>query len=196
MKEHGPWKIVASQIVYSDPWTELRKDDVIRPDGKAGTHSVVRIKPGISVLAIDEDDSVYLTDEFHYAVGRHSLEVVSGGIDPGETALEAAQRELREEIGIDAAEWSHVGTVDPFTSSLVSLIATAMMGLAAYLTLTGVDMLFPSGGGIAEILSVGIPGLVGVGTYLALLMGFQVEEIQLMWSAIQKRLPLKVGPDK
>ena len=120
MKEHGPWTIIASCLVYTDAWTELRKDDVIRPDGLAGTHTVVRIKPGVSVLAIDDDGLVYLTDEFHYAVGRHSLEVVSGGIDPGESAREAARRELREEIGIEAAEWTHVGTVDPFTTSLVS----------------------------------------------------------------------------
>jgi putative peptidoglycan lipid II flippase len=73
----------------------------------------------------------------------------------------------------------------------LSLIATAMMGLAAYLTLVGVETLFPSGGAAAEILSVGIPGLVGAGIYLALLMVFRVEEIQLMWTAIQKRLAIK-----
>ena len=79
----------------------LRKDDVIRPDGRNGTHTVVRIKPGVSVLAIDSDRHVHLTDEFHYAIGRHSLEAVSGGTEPGETSLETAQRELREELGID-----------------------------------------------------------------------------------------------
>lgn len=73
----------------------------------------------------------------------------------------------------------------------LSLIATAIMGLAVYLTLLGVERLFPSGGGLAEILSVGIPSLIGVGAYLALLMAFRVEEIQLMWSAIQKRLPIR-----
>jgi len=45
MQEHGPWQIVQSQEVYRDPWTAVRKDDVIRPDGQPGTHSVVTIKP-------------------------------------------------------------------------------------------------------------------------------------------------------
>lgn len=118
--QHGPWKILASQIVYSDPWTELRKDDVIRPDGQNGTHTIVRIKAGVSVLAIDADNNVHLTDEFHYAIGRNSLEAVSGGMEPGESALETAKRELREELGIEAAEWIEAGMVDPFTTSLLS----------------------------------------------------------------------------
>jgi len=122
MQPHGPWQILSSELVYSDPWTELRRDDVIRPDGRGGTHTVVRIRPGVSVLAVDADRSVHLTEEFHYAVGRNSLEVVSGGIESGEDALEAARRELREELGITAAEWLHAGTVDPFTTSVLSSV--------------------------------------------------------------------------
>jgi 8-oxo-dGTP pyrophosphatase MutT (NUDIX family) len=120
MTSHGPWLIRATEQVYADPWLSVRCDQVTRPDGKPGTHSVVTIKPGISVLAIDDTERVYLTDEFHYAIGRHSLEVVSGGIDAGETAEQAARRELREELGIEATELVSLGRVDPFTSSLVS----------------------------------------------------------------------------
>lgn len=118
--QHGPWKILNSQVIYTDPWTELRKDEVIRPDGKHGTHTIVRIKPGVCVLAIDSKNNVHLTDEFHYAIGRNSLEAVSGGIDPGESPLETARRELREELGIEAGEWIEAGLVDPFTTSLMS----------------------------------------------------------------------------
>ena len=96
MIKHGPWQIVQSQWIYQDPWIQLRKDDVIRPGGEPGTHSVVWLKTGISVLAIDEQDRVFLTDEFHYGIGRHSIEVVSGGIETGEEPLVAAKRELRE----------------------------------------------------------------------------------------------------
>lgn len=120
MTQHGPWTIQATEQVYADPWLSVRCDRVIRPDGAPGTHSVVEIKPGVSVLACDADGQVYLTDEFHYAVGRHSLETVSGGIDAGETAEQAARRELEEELGITASELIPLGMVDPFTSSLVS----------------------------------------------------------------------------
>ena len=49
-----------------------------------------------------------------------TIECVSGGIDEGEEPLDAARRELQEEIGLKAADWRHLGTVDPFTSSLAS----------------------------------------------------------------------------
>ncbi len=120
MKPHGPWTIVTSHDVYQDPWVQVRKDDVIRPDGQPGIHSVVTVKAGVTVLAVDGAGNAYLTEEFHYAVGRVTLEGVSGGIDAGEDALGAAKRELREELGIDAASWLDMGIVDPFTSGVVS----------------------------------------------------------------------------
>jgi ADP-ribose pyrophosphatase len=120
MTPHGPWNIVASHEVYRDPWIVLHRDDVIRPDGKSGTFSVVHLKPGVCVLALDEAGCVHLTEEFHYGVGRTTIEAVSGGIEPGEDALLTARRELQEELGIEAEEWHELGTVDPFTSSVVS----------------------------------------------------------------------------
>src|SRR5258708_36828996 len=82
MQQHGPWQILRSHQIYKDAWLDVRKDDVIRPDGAAGTHGVVVLAPGVSVLALDQANRVYLTDEFHYAVGRRTLEVVSGGGGP------------------------------------------------------------------------------------------------------------------
>lgn len=118
--DHGPWKIHQSSDVYVDPWLKLRRDEVTRPDGMPGTYCVVEIKPGVSVLALDDDGNVFLTEEFHYAVGRETLETVSGGIEPGEDALTTAKRELKEEIGITAHRWTDLGFCDPFTASIAS----------------------------------------------------------------------------
>jgi ADP-ribose pyrophosphatase len=119
MKPHGPWQIVERHEVYRDPWITLHKDDVIRPDGQPGTFSVVNLKPGVCVLAVG-NGVAYLTEEFHYGVGRITIEAVSGGIEAGESALFTAQRELQEELGIRATDWLALGTCDPFTSSVVS----------------------------------------------------------------------------
>ncbi len=118
-RQHGPWKILKTNPVYEDPWLRVRKDDVIRPDGAPGTHSVVTIKPGVCVVAF-QDDAVYLTEEFHYAVGRTTIEAVSGGRDDDERPIECAKRELAEELGIIAETWQELTTVDPFTASVVS----------------------------------------------------------------------------
>lgn len=114
----------------------VRRDDVIRPDGAPGTHSVVAIKTGVCVLAVDDDDTLHLTDEFHYAIGRNSIEAVSGGIEEAESAVETARRELREELGFEAENWQHAGVVDPFTSALVS---PTQLFIARGLTFVGTD---------------------------------------------------------
>lgn len=114
--EHGPWTINGSKIVYKNPWITVREDQVTRPDGKPGIYGTVSQLGGISVLAMDNEGYVYLTEEFKYSIGRDSIEVVSGGIDEDESPLDAAKRELKEELGIEAEEWYDFGTMDPFTS--------------------------------------------------------------------------------
>lgn len=119
-RDHGPWRILARHVVYADPWLKVTKDDVLRPDGSPGTYSVSHIKPGVCVLAVDNDDICHLTEEFHYAVGRVTLECVSGGIDEDEDDLTTARRELAEELGLSADRWTSLGSVDPFTATAVS----------------------------------------------------------------------------
>jgi ADP-ribose pyrophosphatase len=120
MKQHGPWQILGSRDEYQDPWVRVRKDEVLRPDGQPGTFTIVLLKPGVTVIAVDDQRNAFLTEEFHYGVGRTTIEGVSGGIEIGEDPLVTAQRELREEIGIEAGAWDHLGMIDPFTSQVVS----------------------------------------------------------------------------
>lgn len=119
-RPHGPWQIRASREVYRDPWVAVRRDEVVRPDGLPGSYCVVDLKPGVCVVALDERGRVHLTEEFHYGVGRVTLEAVSGGIEPGDDADATARRELAEELGIVADEWVDLGTTDPFTANVVS----------------------------------------------------------------------------
>jgi ADP-ribose pyrophosphatase len=117
---HGPWQIVSSQVRYQDPWVQVVRDEVIRPDGLPGSYCVITLKPGVCVVALDDDGCVHLTREFHYAVGEETVEGVSGGRDGAEPPLLAAQRELREELGLLAGKWIDLGQVDPFTANVFS----------------------------------------------------------------------------
>lgn len=120
MNPHGPWKIKSSESTYADAFVQVRLDQVVRPDGNDGQHVVVNMKPGVCILAIDEQRCVHLTKEFHYGVGRYSIEAVSGGIEPDEDPDETARRELQEELGLQADRWEFLTTVDPFTTIVVS----------------------------------------------------------------------------
>ncbi len=132
-KKRGPWTIKSSIRKYKNPWIEVSEDEVIKPDGEPGVFGTVKMKAGVSVLPMDKDGFVYLTQEFHYALGRESIEAVSGGIDGSEKPLETAKRELLEEIGIEAKEWIDLGLVNPFTTVVNS---PAYLFLARDLQLT------------------------------------------------------------
>lgn len=134
---HGPWKIVRRNEMYRDAWMHVRMDNVIRPDGLPGTYSTVRIKPGVCVIPVDSDGTCYLTKEFHYAVGRDTIEGISGGIEDNETPEVAAARELEEEVGIVAGQWVPLGVVDPLTAALAS---PTKLYLATQLTFTQTNM--------------------------------------------------------
>jgi ADP-ribose pyrophosphatase len=127
---HGPWTIKSTDEVYRDPFVQLTVDQVIRPDGEDGQHVVVHIKPGVCVIAVDANRDVHLTKEFHYAVGRDSIECVSGGVEPRENADLTAKRELQEELGLAAESWQFLTTIDPFTTIMTSptrlYLATAL----------------------------------------------------------------------
>ncbi|QDV39284.1 NUDIX domain-containing protein [Tautonia plasticadhaerens] len=115
-RQHGPWTIHESNRVYRNPFIEVVEDRVTRPDGQPSIYGTVAMKPGVAVLPVDEDGTAYLTREFRYAIGRDSIEVAGGGIEDGESPLDAARREAREELGVEASEWVDLGTIDPFTA--------------------------------------------------------------------------------
>jgi len=116
----SPYHLVRTREIYRNPWISVREDEVRRPDGAVAFFGIVEMKAGSSVLAINDRDEAYLVREFKYAVGRETLEVVSGGIEPGESPLGAARRELKEEAGLEAAEWIGMGSIDPFTTVVSS----------------------------------------------------------------------------
>ena len=112
----SPFKLMGSREIYRNRWISVREDRVLRPSGVDGIFGIVDMIQGASVLAIDDTNNVVLTREYKYAIDRPSYEVVSGGIEPRETPLAAARRELLEEVGVVAERWIDAGCIDPFTT--------------------------------------------------------------------------------
>jgi 8-oxo-dGTP pyrophosphatase MutT (NUDIX family) len=113
-RKNGPWTIKSSTQIYKNDFIEVIEDAVIKPDKTDGTYATVQMKPGVCLLAIDDENNVYLTKQFRYALGSDSLEVIAGGMDEGDP-LENARREAKEEAGIEAEEWIDLGMIETDT---------------------------------------------------------------------------------
>ncbi len=114
-RKNGPWKILDTTRKYENEFIEVNEDDVIQPDGKEGKYATVEMKAGCCSLPIDDEGNVYLVNQFRYALGAESLEAVCGAME-NEQPIDAAKREVKEELGIEADNWQSLGVAETDTS--------------------------------------------------------------------------------
>jgi 8-oxo-dGTP pyrophosphatase MutT (NUDIX family) len=108
----NPWKTLSSAHIYGNAWFAVREDRVIRPDGQPGTYSVVsaaRLATGI--IPLWPDGTITLVGQFRYPLDEYSWEIPEGGGALDADPLAIARTELREETGIEAAQWEFLGRV-------------------------------------------------------------------------------------
>lgn len=90
--------------LHEDAWVKIYHDEIEFPDGTAGTYTWADRKDGVGIVVCTKNRKMVLHKEFRYPIHDYSWEVQGGGIDPGESAKEAAIRELREEAGLEVGE--------------------------------------------------------------------------------------------
>lgn len=108
--------------MYRSAWWQVEEHAVINPDNTTGMYNVLHCGDGVTVLAEYPDGGHAVIREYKYAIGRHILQLPSGGVDSGETPLNAAQRELLEETGLTAATWTPLGIVHPYPTNVAATV--------------------------------------------------------------------------
>jgi ADP-ribose pyrophosphatase len=109
------WPVVRSEDVYRNDWVmALRLDELRPPGGDTGSATFERLvleHPGaVVVLAVDDRRRALCLWQYRHPAQRRFVELPAGLLDAdGESPLETARRELREEAGLSAAEWTELG---------------------------------------------------------------------------------------
>ena len=103
-------RAVGSSVVYQDRWLTLRRDQIERPDGTAGSYVFVD-RADFALVIPAERGGFHLVQEYRYPIGRRSWAFPQGGwpgrADGGPEDL--ARRELAEETGLRAATLTRLG---------------------------------------------------------------------------------------
>ena len=104
-------RVLSSKEVHRGPVFWVTSDQIIEPGSIEVRRDVVWHPGSVVVLAVDEtkpEPLILLEVQYRYTVGRKIWELPAGSIDPGETELAGAKRELLEETGFTAKSWKRI----------------------------------------------------------------------------------------
>ncbi|HET6171746.1 MAG TPA: TIGR04282 family arsenosugar biosynthesis glycosyltransferase [Gaiellales bacterium] len=132
--EAGP-QLVASELLAASPWRAVVRDELRRTDGRPSAYTYFAVPRAVFVVAVTRAQELILVRQYRHPVRDWTLEVPAGSVEDGESALEAAQRELFEEVGGSSSSWRHLSTFysssahlslrsDAFLASEVELLAS------------------------------------------------------------------------
>jgi 8-oxo-dGDP phosphatase len=106
--------VESSEDIYTGRVMALRSDRVVMPGGKVAVREITEHPGAVAILALDPDDRVMMLHQYRHAVRRRLWELPAGLLDvAGEDPALTAARELKEEAGLEASEWSVLIDVVP-----------------------------------------------------------------------------------
>jgi len=104
---------VDSELVWQGAFLRVRQDRARLPDGSVHGREWIMHPGAAAMLALGDDGRVLVERQFRYSMQRVYVEIPAGKIDPGETSLQTARRELLEETGHTAREWAFLTQLHP-----------------------------------------------------------------------------------
>lgn len=111
--KHLEERQLATEQVWRGRLLDVRRDRVRLPDGREGMREYV-VHPGaVVIIPVLPSGRLLFELQYRYPVGRAFLELPAGKIDPDEEIAATARRELLEETGHLAGEWTHLGVMHP-----------------------------------------------------------------------------------
>jgi 8-oxo-dGTP pyrophosphatase MutT (NUDIX family) len=113
----NPWTVLSQTKVYENEWIRVDHHEVLGPSGSPGVYGTVHFKnQATGVVPIDENGNVVLVGQYRFPLHAYSWEIPEGGGSHSISALESAQRELREECGLAARCWKEILWMDQSNS--------------------------------------------------------------------------------
>jgi 8-oxo-dGTP pyrophosphatase MutT (NUDIX family) len=104
-----PWRVTACTRFHDNPWFAADDYDAVAPTGASAKYYLLHFKNwAVGVIPLHTDGTISLVGQWRFPFAAYSWELPEGGQPRGEDPLHGAKRELREEAGLEAADWAPI----------------------------------------------------------------------------------------
>ncbi len=121
-------RLLGSELLAGSPWRAVLSDSLSIGAGRTTSYTYLATPRAVFVVPVTTAGEVLLVRQYRHPVRDWTLEVPAGSVEEGETALEAAQRELAEEVGGRSEHWRHLTTFYS-SSAHISLRSDAFLSI-------------------------------------------------------------------
>ncbi len=109
-----PFTRLDREVLVDNEWHRYCRDRYVQNDGSEGVYYYVDMAGSCAVIPHFDDGTTMLVEVERYLLGRRLWEFPIGGMHPGDDPLATAQRELQEEAGLTATQWTALGHFAPY----------------------------------------------------------------------------------
>ena len=99
------------EVLWRGHFIDVDRLQVALPDGRSSQRDIVRHPGAVAIVALTDDGRICLVRQYRAALGRVTVEIPAGKLDPGEDPLDCAMRELQEETGMQAERMAFLTTI-------------------------------------------------------------------------------------
>ena len=102
---------ISGEVVYAGNFIEVHRDVVRLPDGSEATRDYIKHPGAVAIVALTDEGGVVLERQYRYPLRSDLVEIPAGKLEAGEAHLETGKRELLEETGYSASQWTYLGRI-------------------------------------------------------------------------------------
>jgi rSAM/selenodomain-associated transferase 1 len=132
VSEPPAFQLDSSQLVTGTPWRAVIEDRLLTDDGRYTGYTYLAVPRAAFIVPVTDEGEIVFVRQYRHPVRDWTVEIPGGSVNDGESPLEAAERELAEEVGGSAREWQHLSTFYS-SSAHISLRSDAFLATGVLL---------------------------------------------------------------